>query len=212
MDAIQRSIVDLLRLRGRPRRARAVVSLLAALAMLLAALPRGPISIAEAAPCDPPIANPIVCENSKTGNPSSEWDLGGVSSSAIRGFATDISVAPGGTVRFKVTTTASAYRIDIYRIGYYGGLGARKIGTVPNTATTKRNQPACLVGPADANGAATGLIDCCSAAAPEVVRHSKIAPLCGVMNTAANAESKALVARSITPALADGSVLESELT
>ena len=30
--------------------------------------------VAAAAPCDPPIQNEIVCENSKPGNPASEWD------------------------------------------------------------------------------------------------------------------------------------------
>ncbi|HEY3083257.1 MAG TPA: N,N-dimethylformamidase beta subunit family domain-containing protein, partial [Chloroflexota bacterium] len=137
-----------------PRRVHAVVSLLVVLGMLLSALPGGSIPIVEAAPCDPPITQPIVCENSKVGNPSSEWDVGLVDGSALRGFSTDISVAPGGTIRFKITTSANAYRIDVYRIGYYAGLGARKIGTVPNSATTKRNQPACLT------DAPTGLIDC----------------------------------------------------
>ena len=33
---------------------------------------------ASAAPCDPPIVNAIVCENSKPGNPPSEWDVNGV--------------------------------------------------------------------------------------------------------------------------------------
>ena len=50
--------------------------------------------------------NPIVCENSKTGNPSSEWDISGAGSTSIQGFATDISVNRGQTVRFKINTTA----------------------------------------------------------------------------------------------------------
>ena len=40
----------------------------------------------------------------------------------LQGFATDISVNTGQTVRFKVNTAATAYRLDIYRLGYYGGL------------------------------------------------------------------------------------------
>ena len=72
----------------------------------------------------------------------------------LQGFATDISVNRGGTVFFKVKTDASSYRFDIYRMGYYGGLGARKIETVTPTATLPQNQPNCLT------EAATGLIDC----------------------------------------------------
>ena len=44
---------------------------------------------------------------------------------SIQGFATDISVNTGETVSFKVKTDSINYRIDIYRLGYYGGAGAR---------------------------------------------------------------------------------------
>ncbi len=99
-------------------------------------------------------ANPIEAENCKTGNPSSEWDISGAGDANLQGFATDISVNRGGTISFKIDTTASAYHIDIYRLGYYNGLGARKVATIPNSSTTKTDQPACL------SDAATGLVDC----------------------------------------------------
>ena len=38
----------------------------------------------------------------------------------IQGFATDISVDQGQTVHFKVDTNSTDYRLDIYRMGYYG--------------------------------------------------------------------------------------------
>ena len=82
------------------------------------------------APCVPAAANAIACENSKPGNPSGEWDVAGAGSANIQGFATDISVNRGGTVRFKINTNSNNYRIDIYRLGYYGGLGARKVDTI----------------------------------------------------------------------------------
>ena len=47
----------------------------------------------------------------------------GAGGSTIQGFATDISVNQGGTVGFKIDTTATRYRLDIYRMGYYGGHG-----------------------------------------------------------------------------------------
>ena len=87
------------------------------------------------------------------GNPSSEWDISGAGDSTIQGFATDISVNQGGTVNFKVNTTAAAYRLDIYRMGYYGGNGARKVATI-NTVSGPQNQPACLT------DSTSGLIDC----------------------------------------------------
>jgi WD40 repeat protein len=98
--------------------------------------------------------NPVVCENSKAGNPSSEWDISGAGDTSIQGFATDISVNRGQTARFKINTPSTNYRLDIYRMGYYAGNGARKIATVQPSATLPQSQPSCL------NNTATGLIDC----------------------------------------------------
>ncbi len=98
--------------------------------------------------------NPIVVENCKPGSPASEWDVAGAGDPGIQGFATDISVDRGGTIFFKVATDASDYRFDIYRLGYYGGLGARKVASVQPTASLPQAQPACL------SEAASGLIDC----------------------------------------------------
>ena len=106
------------------------------------------------APCTPPAANAIVCENSKLGNPASEWDIVGAGNANIQGFATEISVNRGEIVRFKIDTSSNNYRLDIYRLGYYGGSGARLITTVQPSAPLPQNQPACLT------ESATGLVDC----------------------------------------------------
>jgi hypothetical protein len=108
---------------------------------------------AAASACSAP-ANAIVAENCLAGSPSTAWDVAGAGDLTIQGFATDISVNAGSTVSFKVKTNAAAYRFDIYRMGYYGGLGARKVASVVPTASLPQTQPACL------NDAATGLIDC----------------------------------------------------
>src|SRR5258707_384578 len=89
--------------------------------------------VGAAAPCPPPPgANPIVVENCSPGNQPREWDLsGGMGSAGIQGFTTDISVNKGDVVHFKVDVNpAGAFHLDIYRLGYYGGLGARKIATI----------------------------------------------------------------------------------
>jgi hypothetical protein len=93
--------------------------------------------------CSPAMANDIVCENSKTGSPSSVWDISGAGDSTIQGFATDISVNPGGTVSFKINTNAKAYTITIFRVGYYGGAGARQTATFSPSVTLPQTQPAC---------------------------------------------------------------------
>jgi hypothetical protein len=96
----------------------------------------------------------IACENAKPGTPQSTWDINGAGSSAIQGFATDISVNVGGTEQFKVKTAARSYRLDIYRMGYYQGNGARKVATVNPSATLPQTQPACV------KQTSTNLTDC----------------------------------------------------
>ncbi len=108
---------------------------------------------AHAAPCDTP-ANPIVAENCLPGDSPDTWDVSGAGDPSIQGFATDISVNRGQTVLFKIDTDSTSYRLDIYRIGYYGGMGARRVATVQPTASLPQNQPACLTDPS------TGLVDC----------------------------------------------------
>ena len=140
---------------SRVARALGAVSLTALGLFLSTALGSG-AELAQAAPCDPPIQNAIVCENSKPGNPASEWDVtgGGAGDPNLQGFATDISVNQGETVHFKIDTPYSAYHLDIYRMGYYGGDGARKVATVTPSASLPQTQPPCLDDPT------TGLTDC----------------------------------------------------
>lgn len=99
-------------------------------------------------------SNRIVCENSKPGTDPVIWDIRGAGDPTIQGFGTDISVNVGATIGFKVSTPAPSYRLDIYRTGYYQGLGARFITTVSPSATLPQSQPPC------ASEAATGLTDC----------------------------------------------------
>ncbi|HSL00487.1 MAG TPA: N,N-dimethylformamidase beta subunit family domain-containing protein [Rubrobacteraceae bacterium] len=107
----------------------------------------------QTGPCVTP-ANEIVEENCKSGNPAREWDVNGAGSQSIQGFATDMSVDQGETVRFKVETDASDYRLDVYRMGYYGGDGARKVATVEPSASLPHAQPECET------RSDVGLVDC----------------------------------------------------
>ena len=79
-------------------------------------------------------SNSIVVENGLTGSPQSEWDIQGAGDPTLQGFATDISVNSGSIVSFKIKTSAPGFVIDIYRLGYYQGLGARKVATVTPSA------------------------------------------------------------------------------
>ncbi|MGW4207625.1 DUF4082 domain-containing protein [Lentzea sp. NPDC004789] len=126
-------------------RALALIGLLAG--TLVPAVVFGPV--AAAAPCDAPVTNPVLCENSKPGD--TNWDATGGGDPSIEGFATQMSVNLGQTIKFKVKTSAP-YRIDILRLGYYGGAGARKVDSITPTPRVQPNT--CN------NDPNTGLIDC----------------------------------------------------
>ena len=97
---------------------------------------------AAADPCAAP-ANKIVAENCRPGNPREEWDVNGEGDPDIQGFATDISVNLGEMVEFKIKTHSPRYRIDIYRMGWYGGSGARLVETIRPSAALPQAQPTC---------------------------------------------------------------------
>nr|WP_244561355.1 DUF4082 domain-containing protein [Bradyrhizobium canariense] len=104
---------------------------------------------------DPP-TNPIVLENQKPGTPKSVWQIQpGDNSTLTQGFATAISANVGGTVQFKINnlTGNPNYHVDVYRLGYYGGDGARLVTSLQHQAAAAVVQPAPLSDPS------TGLVD-----------------------------------------------------
>jgi hypothetical protein len=108
-------------------------------------------------------ANPVVQENCLPGRPASEWDIDGAGDPSIQGFGTDISVDAGQSIDFKIDTTATAFDVPIYRLGYYGGDGARLVDTIPSSGVTATEQPACLEEDIPMGGGATtdgALLDC----------------------------------------------------
>jgi hypothetical protein len=92
------------------------------------------------------IANPIVAENMKQGSPESEW-LIAQGDPSIEGYAAQFTINHGQQVDFKIDTDSTNYRIDIYRIGYYGGDGARKVATINQNLATAQVQPLPIFDP-----------------------------------------------------------------
>ena len=105
--------------------------------------------------CSTSVPNPVACENSLPGDPPSDWQVSGAGDPSIQGYATSMSVNVGGTISFKIDTPSTAYHIDILRLGYYGGDGARMIAAgLKPSVTLPQSQRACLT------DSSTGLIDC----------------------------------------------------
>ncbi|EPX85726.1 DUF4082 domain-containing protein [Salipiger mucosus] len=83
--------------------------------------------------------NAIVEENARTDGrtPQSYWDV--EHSRLIEGFTTEFSINAGDTVDFKINVSdnpGSDYIVEIFRLGYYGGDGARMVGSWTNTDAT----------------------------------------------------------------------------
>lgn len=92
----------------------------------------------------------VVTENALPGQPSTEW-WDGRSSLGVLSFPRRTYYAPGATARFSVQC-ATAFNVEIHRLGHYGGTGARQVE--PAFAGTPATQPSA-VAIAGGNGAVT---------------------------------------------------------
>src|SRR4029077_9608043 len=97
----------------------------------------------------------IFLENQKPGTPN--WLLTNPSpdvstNGGIEGYASLTSVNRGGQINLLVNTTDSAYILEVYRIGWYGGAGARRVlGPITVAGTAQAIPPISPL---------TGLVEC----------------------------------------------------
>jgi hypothetical protein len=75
-------------------------------------------------------ANPVQRENSRPGNRG--WEIPAGAGTVITGYASKTSVAPGQSFDLHVAAPpGSRYRVLVYRLGWYRGVGGRLIMCVP---------------------------------------------------------------------------------
>ena len=115
-------------------------TLLIPFVVLLAAGLLGPTS-ASAADC--PSDNPVIQENECTPQGVSDgWRIVNFDAD-IAGFATKSSVNVGDQVQLKIgrsgATAPSSVSVDVYRLGYYGNMGGRKIAAASRTNVSINN-------------------------------------------------------------------------
>jgi hypothetical protein len=83
-----------------------------------------------------PRRSPVATENARSGG--SGWAAPSASARPIEGYASETSVYPGGTVHLHVSTApAGDYRIEVYRLGWYGDRGGRLITCIPGCDATE---------------------------------------------------------------------------
>jgi N,N-dimethylformamidase beta subunit-like, C-terminal len=96
------------------------------------------LASAAAASASPP--NPIEAENAQPG--TDLWLKAGVAPPAIEGYVTDRSILPESALELHVSTTPAArYRVEVYRLGWYGGSGGRRIACVPDCYGEEQGSP-----------------------------------------------------------------------
>ena len=87
-------------------------------------------------------STPIGLENAKAG--TTLWTLKNPAlNHEIEGYASSTSVNRGESISFYVRTTAPTFNIDVFRMGYYGGAGARLMYSVQNINGSNQTYP-CL--------------------------------------------------------------------
>ena len=89
--------------------------------------------------------NAIVCENLQAGRAGQRVGRAGRRRHHHPGLHDGHQRQPGRRrSSSRSRPTATSYRLDIYRMGYYDGMGARKVATVSPSAALPQTQPACL--------------------------------------------------------------------
>lgn len=75
-------------------------------------------------PPGPPPNNPVYGENQRQG--TGDWALSSPATNReIEGYASKTSAAPGEKISIYVNTASPKYGLEVFRLGWYGGLGGR---------------------------------------------------------------------------------------
>ncbi len=93
---------------------------------------------------------PVATENARPGDPS--WPLTNPADREIEGYASATSINRGESIQLFVHTTDPAYSLTIFRMGWYGGAGARRIQDAHDLAGVRQPMPI--------SDQVTGLIEC----------------------------------------------------
>jgi hypothetical protein len=100
-----------------------------------------------------PRENPVAAENALAGTPG--WLGRPAAGGAIEVYASQTDVAPGATLDVHVSMAQPArYRLLVYRLGWYGGVGARLVACQPSCFTDDAGGPEPSPAPD-----ATGFVD-----------------------------------------------------
>jgi hypothetical protein len=86
-------------------------------------------------------ANPVAVENTCPGTASWRADFPAGQQDAIEAFTSPASVNVGGFLHIYVSTLAPTYALQVFRLGWYQGLGGRLLLSTPALRGTRQPSP-----------------------------------------------------------------------
>jgi hypothetical protein len=86
-----------------------------------------------------PTSAAIVAENARLGH--AWWVTTPQQAGDIEGYVSQVSAAAGETVQLFVSTKASQFHVEAYRMGYYQGIGARLVWQSPEVPGSRQAPP-----------------------------------------------------------------------
>ncbi len=86
-----------------------------------------------------PLSPAIIAENTKTGH--AWWVTTPQQPGDIEGYASQVSAVAGETVQLFVSTKASSFHVEAYRMGYYQGIGGRLVWSSAELPGTTQSPP-----------------------------------------------------------------------
>lgn len=92
------------------------------------------------------LTNPVVRENLHPGTRA--WAMAHAPAPEIEGYASEVSLVPGGQLHLHVSMRpAGRYRVEVYRLGWYGGAGGRLLACSPSCTTDRPGLPRAVPAP-----------------------------------------------------------------
>jgi hypothetical protein len=86
-----------------------------------------------------PVSPAIIAENAKTGH--AWWVTTPQQPGDIEGYASQVSAVAGETVQLFVSTKATSFHVEAYRMGYYQGIGGRLVWNSAELPGTRQSPP-----------------------------------------------------------------------
>jgi len=89
-----------------------------------------------------PTSPAIIAENARTGD--AWWVTTPQSAGDIEGYTDKVSAQVGETVTLRVSTKAPTFHVEAYRMGYYQGIGARRVWSSAEVPGARQAAPVLL--------------------------------------------------------------------